>query len=210
MQSTPTRTAWGRTSLRGLRDKPGQCAVGFCMEVGMGLFESEEWRKVEDWPYEVSDFGRVRRVGGGKGTRLGKPMVPFHNPNDYERVTLHVDGRRSHVSVHSLVTAAFLGACPEGKERNHKDGDKRNNALSNLEYLTRSENLAHAYRIGLLCTKGERNGASKLTESEVLEIRASTGKHRDIAMRYGICRSTVGMIKQRKLWSHLAAGEGEG
>lgn len=52
--------------------------------------------------------------------------------------------------IHVLVTVAFLGDCPNGKEVNHKNGDKSDNRLTNLEYVTHSENMKHAFASGLV------------------------------------------------------------
>ena len=54
---------------------------------------------------------------------------------------------------HRLVAQTFLGPVPKGKEVNHKDGDKHNNTLANLEYMTRQQNLIHYHRV----TKPKRN-----------------------------------------------------
>ena len=51
--------------------------------------------------------------------------------------------------LHVLVAEAFLGPCPKGKEANHRDGDRKNNAASNLEFVTHSQNVRHALRLGL-------------------------------------------------------------
>ena len=50
---------------------------------------------------------------------------------------------------------------------------------------------------------GARVGTAKLTEAQVLEIRAAAGTHKQIGERYGVCRQTVGLIRNRKLWAHL-------
>ncbi len=71
----------------------------------------------------------------------------------YYTVSAKVDGRRKAVSVHRLVATYFVPN-PEGKPYvNHIDGNKRNNKASNLEWVTQSENLKHAIRIGLIETK---------------------------------------------------------
>jgi hypothetical protein len=118
----------------------------------------EAWRPVPTVPdlYEVSSLGRVRRIGRaarhgrahGGGARIGRVLKD--QPRDgYRAVQLWVEGKPINKLVHVLVTAAFIGPCPEGEEVNHKDGDKANNSASNLEYLTRPANLEHAYATGL-------------------------------------------------------------
>jgi hypothetical protein len=71
-------------------------------------------------------------------------------------VGLHSDGKRSNQLVHRLVAQAFIGFIDRGFEVNHKDGDKTNNCVSNLEIVTRSENCTHAIRTGLSKAPTER------------------------------------------------------
>jgi hypothetical protein len=66
----------------------------------------------------------------------------------YNCVSLAKDNNPKNAYVHHLVAAAFLGPKPDGAEVNHKDCDKTNNALSNLEYVSRGENIAHALANG--------------------------------------------------------------
>lgn len=82
--------------------------------------------------------------------RKGRILKPCLDCHGYYRVTLHLkDGTQISKSVHRLVALAFIPN-PEGKPQiNHKDGDKLNNNPSNLEWCTASENLQHAYNMGL-------------------------------------------------------------
>ena len=109
----------------------------------------EEWRRFRDTPYEVSNLGNVRKLGG----RLLRACA---SGNGYIIFATHVAGKRTNVLMHRAVLEVFIGPCPEGKEVNHKDGNKHNNALSNLEYVTRSENGKHAVRMGLNIPPTER------------------------------------------------------
>jgi hypothetical protein len=119
----------------------------------------EEWRAVVGFEglYEVSSLGLVRRVGNaaksgngrGGGARLGRVLALTPHNGGYVHVQLWKDGTPTTRLVHLVVAAAFLGPCPDGLEVNHEDGDKSNCAVTNLEYLTRPENLRHAYRTGL-------------------------------------------------------------
>ena len=125
----------------------------------------EEWSILEAWCpvagyeglYEVSNHGTIRRVGKaarhgagrGGGARIGRVLTPHVARGGYFAIQLWRDGRPETRLVHRIVATSFLGPLPDGKEVNHRDGDKRNNRPPNLEYVTRSENNAHAYRIGL-------------------------------------------------------------
>ena len=114
----------------------------------------ETWRPVAGYfgLYEVSDHGRVRSLGRfrsgahGAPTRVS-PRVLKHGGNRYAMVVLSngIDRRRGH-SVHRLVAEAFIPLVDSRNEVNHIDGDRRNNHASNLEWVTRSENVSHSYR----------------------------------------------------------------
>ena len=92
--------------------------------------------------YEVSDQGRVRSVDrivphpNGDLTLQGKVLKPVAGKRGYLAVTV---GRP--VTVHSLVTLAFLGPRPEGQEVRHLNGQRHDNRLENLEYGTKDENM---------------------------------------------------------------------
>ncbi len=164
----------------------------------------ETWRDVIGFEgiYQVSDCGRVRN-SSGKILRLylGRQSV------DYPRIELSANGVARKYSVHRLVLEAFIGPSPTRAVGNHKNGDKRDNRLANLEYMTSSENSIHAARV--LKThkqKGSKHGLHKLVESEVLQIiaRTETGEPLStIAADFSVCLGTVSMIATGKTWRHL-------
>lgn len=105
----------------------------------MALSRQENWRTVEEFPsYEVSDRGRV------KSNITGKILSP-KTDRGYNRVVLYKDGRTSDVSVHRLVGDAFLENPHGKKEINHINGNKLDNSVENLEWVSRSENMKHAF-----------------------------------------------------------------
>lgn len=123
---------------------------------------TEIWKDIPGYEgrYQVSDAGRVKALprrlrfvskAGAEAWRTTEERVCAVNVtrNGYALVHFQVDRERSVKTVHELVLAAFVGPRPEGMDINHKDGVKTNNALSNLEYVTRSENHNHAVRLGL-------------------------------------------------------------
>src|SRR5215471_9115106 len=132
----------------------------------------ENWRPVPDWEgfYEVSDWGRIRSVArkveyGVKGhaTYSGRLMAQFLKPNGYLCIDLKRDGKTKRLYVHRLVALAFIALCPSGKEVDHIDGNRAHNALKNLRYVTRSENMRHAGALG-------NRWAAKLTKAQLIEI----------------------------------------
>ena len=65
--------------------------------------------------------------------------------NQYLSYIMSVNGRKTYQSLHRLLAVAYLGEPKEGQVVNHKDGNKYNNDISNLEWCNRSENAKHAY-----------------------------------------------------------------
>ena len=169
---------------------------------------SPRWRPVVGFEglYKVSDHGAVVRVAPGHGTRPGRPLKWHEGWAGYPVVSLSKDGQSFKAFVHRLVALAFLGPCPPGHEVNHRDGNKRNPLLPNLEYVTRGENIRHAAAMGLAnpC-RGEAKPGAKLTEEDVRTILRSDASDSALARRFGVSAHTVLMIRRRKKWSHVNA-----
>lgn len=106
------------------------------------------WRPIVGYEgrYEVSDAGEVRRVSGGCGARPGRILATHRDRYGYERVHLSRDCDGQDFKVHILVAAAFIGPRPESFDINHIDGVRHNNHRSNLEYLSRRDNVRDALR----------------------------------------------------------------
>lgn len=183
-----------------------------------GFAVLEEWRSVPGFErsYEVSNLGQVRRsgkavrhgAGRGGGARLGRLLTFRVVPGGYLLAQLWQDGKGCGRLVHRLVAAAFIGPLPDGHEVNHIDGDKKNNTASNLEYVTRSENNRHAYRLGLM-HRGEAHVHTKLTREDVIAMRharASGQRYSVLARTYGVCRQSVQAIVRGETWAHVREG----
>ena len=168
----------------------------------------DKWRRVEDFPdYWVSRDGYV--VGPRRKLR------PTVIRNGYARVCLHAAGRpRRQALVHVLVAELFLGPKPVGDYQvNHIDGDRLHNAVANLEYLTGSENMLHAFQVlGRIPTRGSRIGTSRLTESIVRDIRAKYDAGaitpKQAAAIHGVTVDTIHKITSRRSWKYPAAEPG--
>jgi hypothetical protein len=170
-----------------------------------------EWRPVVGWEgwYEVSSEGEVRRVRQARGVHsAGNTLRRHANAAGYLYVRLTRDSRSNGYLVHRLVAEAFLGPCPERHEVNHLDLDRANATVSNLEYVTRSQNIRHARLNGTPSTpRGSEKSQAKLTEGDVVVILLSTDSHRSLAKRFRVHHSVIGNIKRRKKWRHVTLDE---
>lgn len=175
----------------------------------------EIWKPVVSWEgiYEVSTSGRIRRLLSSPNTQVGKILKPATDAG-YQRVCLKQKPRVQSIRVHRVVAFAFLGSPPSAShEVNHKDGDKSNNTLRNLEYVTPLENVRHAERHGLSRhPSGEDAPSTRISDKDVLHIHALVHRGVDtseIAATFGISRSYVYGIKyhrrRRYLWDHIDA-----
>lgn len=101
---------------------------------------------------------------------------------------------------------AFIGPRPDGMHVNHISGVKTENTKTNLEYCTRSQNMKHAFRVGLQSNRGERHSRSKLTDQAVREIRAliaSGVRQAEVARMMSIDQSAVSRANSGKRWGHV-------
>lgn len=96
------------------------------------------WKKIRDYNYEVNESGEVRNINTLKILK-GSP-----DTKGYIRVTLYSKGKATHISIHRLVCKYFYLNFNENLQVNHKDGNKTNNNIDNLEMVTSSENNIHA------------------------------------------------------------------
>lgn len=164
-----------------------------------------EWRNACYGPYEVSNTGLVRRTARGSGTQAGKMLKP-RLIRGYASVGLSHCGVVREFKVHKLVAEAFLGPRPPQHDINHKDGNKLNNCVDNLEYMWPDDNLKHLIENRLHC-HGETHGSAKLTEEDVKEIRRLyySGQYtqRELAEKYGITLGTINPMIKYRTWKHV-------
>jgi HNH endonuclease/NUMOD4 motif len=135
----------------------------------------EYWKPVVGFEnyYLISNTGKLWSV------RKKLYRVGFDDTRGYLNVTLSLDDKTYNRRIHRMVIEAFVGHRPTGLDINHIDGNKRNNRISNLEYVTRAENLAHAFKLGLLTPVHQFKTGHifnrTITVDDVRRIRASGG-----------------------------------
>lgn len=163
----------------------------------------EKWTPIEDYPgYEISTLGRIRSF---KRFKEGRLLSPGKSANGYLNATLYRYFKRRTHSIHRMVAKSFIEN-PENKPHiNHKDSDKTNNRVDNLEWCTPSENIIHAYDNGMIQKSfGERNGNAKLTTEQVKHIKQLRGvgiTQQRVADMFNSSQCNIGRIWREEQWA---------
>lgn len=165
---------------------------------------TEEWRTIEGAPdYQVSSLGNVRRsVVGRRGAPIG-PIKPWVDKIGRPTVRLCVVGGKISRKVSRLVCAAFNGPPPFPRAIvAHWDDVPANNDYRNLRWTDRQGNKDDMRRLGTL-PLGEQATGAKLTEANVVAIRASSGSCASVAVCYGVSPETIRRVRNRIDWGHV-------
>ncbi len=158
----------------------------------------EEWQDIISSNYAVSSTGRVRN---NKTNKILKPFLIGKKGNQY--LAVDICPKKS-VRIHKLVARYFIG--DSELQINHKNGNKPDNSIDNLEYCTAKENVNHAWKLGLSSPKrGNNNGVSKISEEFAYKIKYSSPEktHREWADQLGVSQNAVNLIRKGKNWSWL-------
>jgi NUMOD4 motif/HNH endonuclease len=176
------------------------------MENQLELIAPEHWRPVVGYEgyYDVSDHGRVRRVARANCTWPGRLLRPSPEAGGYLGVRLSRHNQKRSCRVHQLVLRAFVGPPLPGQDVHHRSGNKHDNRLVNLTYVTKAENTRHAFRTGLVRVGSPR---LKLTATQVHAIRAAARegvRRRDLAREFGVTKHAIRYVIRRQTWRWLA------
>ena len=172
----------------------------------------EIWKDIKGYEgsYQVSNLGRVKSLSreiyfsNRDYINLTKEIIlkPGNNGKGYLCVSFSKNNRQKSFRVHRLVAKAFIPNLKNKPQVNHKDGDKKNNCIENLEWCDNYENFQHALKNNLIAS-GVRAGMSKLTKRQVLEICKDSRSFRVLGKIYGVNSSNISDIKNRKSWKRI-------
>lgn len=177
-----------------------------------------EFKKINGYDgYEVSNTGVVRSINRYKikkgcnfPTKYKGKELSYKNIRGYYNVSIiNNEGRRLTKQVHRLVMMSFANISNSNElQVNHIDGNKSNNNLDNLEWVTPKQNIHHAIENGLMKIKeqsGSKNAMAKLKEKDVLKILnlSKSNSRKDIAKIYNVSRQTIDNIINKKGWASV-------
>ena len=175
----------------------------------------EIWKPIKKFngEYLVSNTGKIKSVdsiitrkNGWLYTRRGKVLKPAINPCGYYAGAISEMGVLVSYLLHRIVAEEFVLNSRNLPEVNHKDGIKTNNNANNLEWVSHSENIQHAFDNGLIKPKvGSLNGMAKLNEEQVREIRAVAAAcgsryygRKALSEKYGVSECTIKEVVTRR------------
>lgn len=168
----------------------------------------ETWKKINGFEnYRVSNFGRVKSLFYNH-QNFPKILKDRISLKGYHSVHLSNGKKIYQKKIHRLVAEAFINNEKNKPEVNHKDGNKGNNIVSNLEWCTSKENQNHALKNKIYnVAVGERQGNSKLKNKDVISIRKEYKNggisYFQLSEKYGICFQSIGSIVNYKTWKHI-------
>ena len=161
-------------------------------------------KKIKNWElYTIDEFGKV------KNTKTNKYLKGAINSKGYLRVELHLNKKIKKFFVHRLVAEYFVENPLNKEQVNHIDGNKLNNNMNNLEWVTNQENRNHAIKNNLtknLC--GEEAPWSKLTKRDVIFIRSEYDKKetfnaKKLSKKFKVSTSQILLVAKRKSWKSV-------
>jgi len=158
----------------------------------------EQWKKIDGWPYEVSNLGMVRNI------RTGRMIARcVQKRGGYLAVHLHQNNKRKCFALHRLVAKAFIPN-PENKPQvNHIDFDRQNCEVSNLEWATAQENSDHSE---VNRSRGADQPHATHTTEQVRMVKALIDRGwrtKDIALTCGTHATFVSKVRYGVIWNHI-------
>jgi len=173
----------------------------------INLSKDEQIKDVKGFEgrFIITNHGRLFSINGKwKGVHeVGNHVDQL----GYKFTTLRMNPKYRQVRLHQLVAENFIPNLENKPQINHKDGNKLNNHYLNLEWCTISENMKHAFRIGLIDRKGEKHENAKLKNSDIpkiFKLRKQGLIMRVIGNHFGVNRRTISDVLDGSCWSHIS------
>ena len=158
----------------------------------------EEWRSLD-----------IKTLKGEKKLNITIKKLK-KNKSGYLEINLYRLGGFITRTVHRLVLIGFTRKLMSDKQINHKDMNKENNTLENLEWCTAKENIEHLRRNNIeyannsrISMTGENNIGSKLSIEDVIRIRNSELSNKELSLSFGVGSEQIRRIRKRKMWKHV-------
>ena len=151
----------------------------------------------EDSRFEISQSGVIRNA------KTKSIKSQYVSDTGYYMITISKNNKSKPYRVHRLLANNFIDNIENLKEVNHIDGNKLNNELINLEWVSHFGNMQHAFSTGLANNSGVKNGMAKLNEINVAEIKELLKQgisQYKIAEKYLVSRSAILKIHLGKTW----------
>lgn len=165
--------------------------------------QNEVWLTVPNTnnEYFVSNKYRIKSVKRGKERLLVLTVC-----NGYVRIMTSVNNKKKTFLFHRVLAILFIPNPNNYPFINHKDLDRSNYNLSNLEWCTQSQNVIHAFKNGR-CKKTKFSaGGRKLTDVQILDIYNSEIHYSELSKMYGVTATSIGNIKMGYKWGHITGG----
>lgn len=151
--------------------------------------------------YTVWEDGKIQ-------SPKGRILSPSITPKGYQSIGVKIDGQFRTWLHHKVVAYAWLGSRPPGMEIHHKNGDRKDNRVVNLAYVSKTENNQDSYDSGRRDVSGINNANCKLTECEVREIchllELGSMSLSAMARHLKVGRGTINHIKHGRQWVHIS------
>jgi hypothetical protein len=170
--------------------------------------DTEIWKDIPGFNgmYKASNLGKIKSVNYNH-TKSEKVLKINLYKNGYGRICLCKNNTSKTYLVHRLIAITFIPN-PENKPQiNHKDINKQNNNILNLEWNTYSENNKHSFSSGANKNIGEKHINSKLTKEKVREIRLKYNGRKygstRLSKEYNVHQSTIWSIIKNETWNNI-------
>lgn len=166
----------------------------------------EIWKDIPNYEghYQISNLGRIKSFKYGKETIRNSKYV---GDVGYNVVTLNKPGTKQKViRLHRLMLLTFKSdSYFENATVNHIDGNKLNNNLDNLEWVSYSDNNKHAFKTGLKSNSGEKHPRVKLN-NKIVHIIRGCEKYlttKELSKIFNVSPVTIRHIITRRIWKHI-------